>query len=209
MLFDNHDYRIRYYELLFERSDLDQIPQYDLPEGFRFVFYKPGDRDTWIDIEYSAKEFLSYDHGMESWGRYYEGKDDDLVHRMVFIENADGLKVATASAYYDIYGKDKSGAGWLHWVAVRREFQGMGLSKPLISFTLRHMQKLGYSCAKIPSQTTTWLACKIYLDFGFMPEAENAVESRTGWQILKTLTNHPSLVDFETASYAQILSEKQ
>lgn len=207
MIFDNHDYRIRYYELVLERDDLENLPHYALPDGFRFVFYKPGDRDAWIDIEQSAKEFSNYEQGMESWVRYYEGKDDELIDRMVFIENSDGMKIATASAFYDIYGKDKTDAGWLHWVAVRREYQGMGLSKPLICFVLQKMRELGYTHAKIPSQTTTWLACKIYLDFGFFPERENAQESRNGWRILKALTNHPALVDFEAASNAEILSE--
>lgn len=39
MKFDNHDNRIRYYELLLER-DLDTIPQFQLPEGYRFVYTK-------------------------------------------------------------------------------------------------------------------------------------------------------------------------
>lgn len=209
MLFDNHDYRIRYFELLLERSDLNNIPQYPLPDGYRFVYYQPGDRDVWIDIEHSAKEFLNYDHGMESWKRYYDGKDNKLVERMVFIENEAGEKVATATAFYDIYGRDKSGAGWLHWVAVRREYQGKGLSKPLISYVLNLMRKLGYTHAKIPTQTTTWLACKIYLDFGFLPIRENAIHSRDGWRIVKALTDHPALAEFEAVSEAEILSEEK
>lgn len=209
MQFDNHDYRIRYYELMLERNDLKGIPDYPLPDGYRFVFYHPGDRDAWIDIEYSAKEFLNYSHGMESWNRYYAGKDAELIHRMVFIENAAGEKIATATAFYDIYGKDKSGAGWLHWVAVRREYQGKGLSKPLISHVLRLMPQFGYSRAIIPTQTTTWLACKIYLDFGFSPIPENTVHSRDGWRIMKALTNHPALAEFDAASEAEILSEEK
>lgn len=208
MQFDNHDYRIRYYELLLERNDLAGIPYYPLPKGYRFVPYKPGDRDEWIDIEYSAKEFLNYAHGMESWNRYFAGKDGELAHRMVFVENDAGQKVATATAFYDIYGKDSSGAGWLHWVAVRRTYQGKGLSKPLISHVLNLMSELGYSHVKIPTQTTTWLACKIYLNFGFLPSPENTVESRDGWRIMKALTNHPALTEFDAASEQEILSEK-
>lgn len=204
--FDNHDERIRYYELLLER-DLEQIPQIELPEGYRFVFYKQGDRDTWIDIEKSAKEFSSYEQGMVSWNKYYENRQEELPARMVFIENSAGEKVATATAFYDIYGRDKSGDGWLHWVAVRREYQGKGLAKPLIAYALNVMRKLGYKHAKIPTQTNTWLACKIYLDFGFMPLAENAVNSRNGWRIIKALTNHPSLIDFDFAAMDEILNE--
>lgn len=202
--FDNHDERIRYYELLLER-DLEQIPRIELPEGYWFVFYKQGDRDTWIDIEKSAKEFISYEQGLASWNKYYENRQEELPVRMVFIENSVGEKVATATAFYDIYGRDKSGDGWLHWVAVRREYQGKGLSKPLIAYVLNVMRKLGYKQVKIPTQTTTWLACKIYLDFGFMPLPENVVNSRNGWRIIKALTNHPSLIDFDSAAMDEIL----
>lgn len=204
--FDNHDERIRYYELLLEK-DLEQIPRIELPQGYRFVFYKPGDRDTWIDIEESAKEFTGYEQGLISWNKYYENRQEELSVRMVFIENSAGEKVATATAFYDIYGRDQSGDGWLHWVAVRREYQGKGLAKPLIAYVLNVMRELGYRHAKIPTQTNTWLACKIYLDFGFMPLPENAVNSRNGWRIIKALTNHPALTEFEPATVDEILNE--
>lgn len=111
MKFDNHDHRIRYVELEFSREDLDNIPRYELPKGYRFVFYRDGDRDTWIEIEKSAKEFSSYEQGLESWNRYFAGKEDSLHSCMVFIETDCGGKVATATAYYDIYGNDTTGAG--------------------------------------------------------------------------------------------------
>ena len=74
---------------------------------------------------------------------------------MVFIEDNAGRKVATATAFYDVYGNDRSGAGWLHWVAVRREYQGKGLSKPLISYVLRLMPELGYSHAVVREKAGT------------------------------------------------------
>ncbi len=207
MQFDNYDSRIRYYELLLER-DLDDIPLIPLPEGYRFVFYRPGDRDRWIDIEKSAKEFTSYEQGLAAWSRYYAAHEDSLCDRMVFIENAGGEKVATATAYIDITGRDRSGSGWLHWVSVRREYQGRGLSKPLISYVLNVMRGLGYTHGKIPTQSTSWVACKVYLDLGFRPLPENAVHSRDGWRIVKALTNHAALADFDPASMDEILAEQ-
>ena len=208
MQFDNHDERIEYYELLLHR-ELDEMPVFPLPEGYHFVFYKPGDRDTWIDIETSAREFTGYDQGLASWNRYYQGKDAELVHRMVFIENEAGEKVATATAFYNIYREDPDGAGWLHWVAVRREYQGQGLSKPLITHVLQIMASLGYTQAKIPTQTNTWLACKVYLDLGFRPIPANVQHSRRGWQIVKTLTRHPALEEFEELAPEEILKEPE
>ena len=205
MRFDNHDARIRYYELLLE-GDLDGVPRYPLPGGFRFVFFRPGDRDAWIGIERSAGELTSYAQGTEVWERYYGGREDALCRRMVFVENAAGEKVATATAYEDITGRDRSGSGWLHWVAVRREYQGRGLSKPLISYVLGVMRALGHTRGKIPTQTTTWLACKVYLDLGFRPIPQNAVHSRDGWRIVRTLTDHPALAEFPPASLREILA---
>ena len=207
--FDNHDPRIRYYELLLHRTDLEGLPEYALPEGYQFVSYRPGDRDAWIDIERSAKEFDSYGQGLDAWTRYYGNKEHELLDRMVFIESDKGEKVATATAFYDVTGRDTSGAGWLHWVAVKRSHQGKGLSKPLIRHTLEIMKKHGYTQAKIPTQTTTWLACKIYLDFGFVPIPKNAVNSREGWRIVKALTDHPALVGFDAASIHEIMGSAE
>lgn len=194
-MFDNNDKRIKHYELLLE-SNLNNVKEYSLPDGYHFEFYENGDRDTWIEIEKSAKEFSTYDEGLNAWNRYYYGKENELLNRMIFIVNEQGEKIATATAFYDINGKDKSGAGWLHWVAVKREYQGKGLSKPLITHILNIMKALGYTHAKIPTQTNTWLAVKIYLDLGFKPIPENAVNSYDGWCIIKTLTNHKALTDF-------------
>ena len=80
---------------------------------------------------------------------------------------------------------------------MRREYQGRGLAKPLISYVLKLMQSLGYTHAKIPTQTTTWLACKIYLDLGFRPIPANVVNSREGWRIVKALTDHEAVADFD------------
>ena len=189
--YDNHDEQICYYELLL-KNDITEVPQYELPDGYRFVPYTDNDRDAWIDIEMSAKEFVSYEQGLEAWNRYYAPRIDELYNRMFFIETDNGEKIATATAFYDIYGRDTTD-GWLHWVAVKREYQGRGLSKPLITYVLRVMNQLGYVYAKIPTQTTTWLACRVYMDLGFVPVEQNMKRNYEGWRIIKALTEHYAL----------------
>lgn len=49
---------------------------------------------------------MSYEQGVEAWDKYYGGKEAELIERMVFIEDAEGRKVATATAYYDVRGID-------------------------------------------------------------------------------------------------------
>ena len=203
---DNHDARIRYYELMLRRdiTDMGEIP---LPEGYHYAFYRDGDRDAWIGIEQSARELESYAQGLEVWKNYYGARTKELPARMVFVENERGEKIATATAYYDVRGIDRSGDGWLHWVAVRREWQGKGLSKPLISHVIQVMKQLGYTHAKIPTQTTTWVACKVYLDLGFRPIEENYTRCRDGWRIVKRLTGHPALSELPPASDDEVLHD--
>lgn len=203
---DNIEPRIKYYEILLYNDDNKPFKEYPLPEGFRFVCYKDGDRDSWIEIERSAKEFDAYDNGLKAWEKYYGGHESELYDRMFFIENESGEKVATATAYYE--PKDTSGAGWLHWVSVRRDHQGMGLARPLISHTLNRLHELGYTLLKIPTQTTSWVAAKLYLDFGFKPIPKNAVSSYEGYRILRTLTDHPALAEFPEIDIGEIWTEQ-
>lgn len=204
---DNHDSRIRYIDLLMERLDLNDLPEYALPDGYRFVFYQHGDRDAWINIEQSAKELHSFEQGVQVWEQYYGGVEDTLHNRMLFIENKQGEKVATATAYYDANGELPPERGQVHWVAVRRDHQGKGLARPLISQTLKVMKERGHTEAMLHTQTTTWVAVRLYLQFGFRPMAENAVSSRDGWRIIKALTGHHALDDFDAASEEEILEQ--
>lgn len=207
---DNHDSRIRYIDLPMERADLNGIPSYDLPKGYRFVFYQPGDRDAWIRIEISAKELTDEAQGLRVWQQYYGNVEETLPARMLFIENEQGEKVATATAFYDANGDLPPRCAQLHWVAVRRDHQGRGLARPLIAQTLQLMKQLGHTEAVLHTQTTTWVAVRLYLDFGFRPAPGYARESRDGWRIIRALTHHPALEAYDAAAQEEILiTEKE
>ena len=107
---------------------------------------------------------------------------------MFFIEDTNGKKNATATAFYDIHAGDSPDNGQLHWVAIKKEAQGKGLSKHLITHTLEKMKALGYGKIKIHTQTNTWLACKIYHELGFMPSEESLNKHRFGWKMVEQIT---------------------
>ena len=203
MTLDNLDRRLKYYHLVMRLPANAEIAAYPLPEGYAFTTYADGDRDTWIAIEQSAKEFDRYEEGIDAWAHYYARYTDCLPGRMQFIAAPNGEKVATATAFFDPEKPD--GDGWLHWVSVRRDHQGRGLARPLISHTLRRLRALGYGEIYVSTQTTTWVAARLYMEFGFRPTEENLRESLFGWRILKTLTNHPALAALEPVSPAEML----
>ena len=64
---------------------------------------------------------------------------------------------------------------------------------------------VGHNKLILHTQTTTWLAGKIYLDYGF--EILNK-EEKLGWSILKTLTNHPKLSEYDFLSQKEMLDSR-
>ncbi len=206
MVFDNHDSRLKYHHLVMALEPDVALKEYSLPEGYSFVDYTSGDRDIWIEIEKSAKEFSSYDEGLRAWSHCYASYEAQLPGRMYFIAAPNGEKVATATAFFDP-DHPGDGIGWLHWVAVRREYQGKGLARPLIAKALSTLRALYSDTVYVSTQTNTWLAAKLYLDFGFRPTRENAVESEFGYRMLKTLTAHPALAEFEPADIEDMLNK--
>ena len=181
---DNLDRRIKYYEILLN-LDLSTINTLELPTGYHFVFYQDGDRDDWIRIELSAREFLTFEGGIKAWDYYFKRYEHLLPDRTIFlVDSSTNEKVGTATALFNNWNDDLS-EGYLHWVAIKKTYQGKGLSKPLILYTLNQSRKLGYQQVKIPTQTTSPIACKIYFDLGAVPV--NLEKSYFGYQILKTL----------------------
>lgn len=183
-----------YDSLYLVNNDLDNIKEYQLPDGFKFVFFNDGNEKAWVEIEKSSGEFLSFEEGIEAFNHYYGSHYEELKKLCLFIENENGEKVATSTAFYlnepigDITGN-------VHWVAIKKEYQGMHLSKPLISETLKQMRKLGHKKTLLHTQTHTWLAVKVYLDMGFIPYEID--KHYLGWKIIKKLTNHEILKDVD------------
>lgn len=185
---------LKYVDLYLVHNDLDNIIDYKLPDGYRFVYFKDGDEKSWVEIEMSAGEFLTFEEGMEAFNHYYKEHYEELEKLCIFIENKNGDKVATSTAFYlDIPENDITGN--VHWVSIKKDYQGKHLSKPLIAETLKQMRRLGHKKTMLHTQTHTWLAVKVYMDMGFEPH--RIEENYLGWQIIKKLTAHKKLQNIE------------
>ena len=189
------DNTIKYYELLMHYDDTSKFIKYALPEGFHYEFFKPGDEEEWVKIHIESGEFTSIEKGMKHFHDFYDHFINELGQRCVFIvDSATSEKVGTATI--SLLKEEEFGySAAVDWVAIKRSYQGRKLAKPLISKFLEIANNLGHKEIILHTQTTTPLAAKLYLDFGF--EILNK-EEIIGWNILKTLTNHPKLADFNT-----------
>ena len=181
--------RLKYVDLVLKK-DLDFIENYKLPDGYKFVMFNDGDEKDWVNIEMSSGEFLTFEEGMDAFNKYYGSCYDELKDLCLFIENDKGEKIGTSTAFY-LDEKIDDITGNVHWVSIKEEYQGKGLSKPLISETLKLLKRLGHKKTLLHTQTHTWLAVKVYLDMGFIPYKEES--SDLGWRIIKKLTNHSTL----------------
>ena len=200
--FKNIEKKIKYYDLLMVR-DLKNIEEFNLPEGFRYTFWNNDNcKADWINIHIQTGEFNSIDKEAEPiFNSFYSAFYSELSFRCIFIENNKGEKIATAT----ISPANEFGYKCvIDWFAISPKAQGLKLSKPLLSKILLIAKELGYKKILLHTQTNTWLAAKIYLDYGFKPYK---TKNNIGWNILKVITNHSKLKDFNLISNDEIYDE--
>lgn len=174
-------------------EDTSKYRDYKLPDGYSYVMYKPGDEMEWVNIHIESGEFTSIERGLKHFHDFYDSFIDELNKRCFFIiDNVSGEKIGTATV--SLLKVEEFGyKAAIDWVAIKKSYQGRGLAKPLISKFMEIANTLGHDKVILHTQTTTWLAAKLYLDYGF--EILNKDEI-IGWSILKTLTHHEKLSDY-------------
>ena len=186
--YDSIEKRLEYHELILVNDNLADVEQTPLPQGYKFEFFNNSIKD-WVTIHLNSEEFTSVEDAEKVFRDFYNDFLAELPSRCFFIvDEQTNEKVATAtiSPTNEFGYKCK-----IDWLAISKSHQGKGLAKPLLSFALKLAQKLGYNRILLHTQTHTWLAVKLYLNFGFEPL--NLIENIIGWRIIKTLTNHTKL----------------
>ena len=201
----SYDNTIKYYELLMYYKDTSIYKKYSLPDGFHFEFYKDGNMNDWINIHIESGEFCAIEEGIMIFHDFYDTFIQELNKRCIFIvDDKTNEKVGTATV--SLLSKEEFGYNSaVDWVAIKKDYQGKGLAKPLITKILEIANELEHKDIILHTQTTTWLAAKLYLDFGFNILNKN---EKNGWNILKTLTNHPKLNEFETLKIEEVYDKR-
>ena len=181
---------LEYHELLMVYEDTSKFKDDTLPEGFYYEFYQPGDEEEWSWIHIKSGEFMSMEEGIKTFHDFYDSFIEELPRRLFFVVNSKGEIVATAT----ISRLEEPEFGYnaaVDWFAIKKEYQGFKLSKPMIKKFIKLAHELGHHKIILHIQTHTWLAAKLYLDLGFEPF--HVLDNLKGWQILKTITDHPKL----------------
>jgi len=184
------------------REDLTTVPSFPLPPGYRLRCYRRGEAPLWAEIEVSVGEFPTLERALAHFEKEFGPYPDDLEKRCLFLEDAAGRALGTATAWFhnlsgpeaplQFQGKDY---GRIHWVAIRPEHQGRKLAKPLLAAALRRLAQF-HSRAYLTTQTTSARAIHLYLDLGFVPLVLSE-RCSSAWRLLAALLEHPALEEYQ------------
>jgi GNAT superfamily N-acetyltransferase len=167
--------------VLMVRENLENIPEFALPAGFSFRWYQPGDEAIWLQVDTLANPDspLTPDFFNQCFG----SDPGVLTRRQCYLLNPTGQAIGTATAWFD---DDFEGArfGRVHYVAIVPEYQGRGLSKPLMTITCRRLRQLGHDRAYLATFTARIPAINLYRQFGFVPLIRNAEEA-AAWHAVR------------------------
>ena len=168
------DKSIPYVGLYMRRPAGTPVAAFPLTEGYSFTLYKSGDESSWARLETSVLEFDSEFAALMYFKGDFMAYPDELSKRCLFIENAQGDKVATATAWWhDVYGERRP---WLHWVSVDPRYQGLGLGRALTARVTELMLDLdGDADFYLHTQTWSHRAINIYVSNGYRPTDEKAL----------------------------------
>ncbi len=160
------DKSIPFYRIILKRRAGTPLPEAELPPGYRFSFYQPGDEKAWGEIETSVLEFETVADAIDRFRKEYVPYETEVTRRTLFVERDDGFKVGTFTAWWGYTGQRRH--PWMHWVSVRPEFQGLGLGKALVARGVQLMVELEGDCDMyIPTQTWSHRAIRLYQWAGF------------------------------------------
>ena len=137
-----------------------------LPAGFSFRFFCDGDEQHWSRIETSVLEFAATEEANRYYSCMFMPYREQLLTLCIFIENPDGIPVATATAWY--VDSELGHQAALHWVAVCPEYQGLGLGKAVVQKAMQVFQQAEPQKAVwLHTQTWSHKAIRLYASLGF------------------------------------------
>ncbi|TVY11764.1 GNAT family N-acetyltransferase [Paenibacillus cremeus] len=165
------DKSIAHYRVILKRTPDTPVPNAFLPQGYSIVTYQDGDEEAWGEIETSVQEFERVEVAVDYFRSKFAPYRTEVTRRTMFVQKDDGEKIATFTAWWNYTGMRRH--PFMHWVAVKPEYQGLGIGKALIAEGVRRMIELEGDCVMyIPTQTWSHKAIKLYRWAGFELELD-------------------------------------
>lgn len=179
------------YSVRMIRENMDNIPQFPIPEGYTIRNYRPNEEHIWTRILKSAEPYMEIDDGL--FDREFGQNLSVMEDRSFYLTTDAGEEIGTTTAWW----QDINGEVWgqIHWVAIHPDYQGHGLSKPMMTVAMERLKQSHERCF-LGTSTGRIAAIKVYLDFGFTPDL-SVENSREVWTEVASVLEHPILEAFK------------
>lgn len=171
---------------------VDSYPKFPLADGFIIKGYEDGFENDWADIEVE-QQGLEKSRALEVFKKEFLSRPELIRSRCLFVIEEKTGKVASIASLWRGELVPGMEMNRVHWVATRDEFQGLGLSKALLSYIMDLYHELGETDGiYLTTQSASYVAINIYKKFGFTPylgEYHKAGEfdlaaHREAWEII-------------------------
>lgn len=187
-------------KVIMENNNPKNYKQILPPSDFSIVMYKDGYEFDWAKIQTELNQFDTIEDALKCFTDTFLDGSKDVYKKCFFIQDKYGKNIATASIWNgNHFGKTLQR---IHWVAVSKNYQNIGLGKTLVSTALDLFNNL-YSSDYIylTSQISSYKALNIYSNFGFKPYLSTMPKnfgmnlddfekiSEHAWKLISALSN--------------------
>lgn len=145
-------------------DSLDVVPRRPLPAGYAFRDYRDGDRAVWTRIHEETGAYDPLPPGLHA--REFGEDPVALAARQLFVADASGCEVATATAWFCDPAHGVPG-GRVHWVAVVPSAQRLGIASALLGAVCERFAALGEAAAYLTTDAHNTRAIRLYESLGF------------------------------------------
>jgi GNAT superfamily N-acetyltransferase len=160
------DRTVPYFDVIMKRPAGVNIPLHVLPKGFSLMGFTEGKEIKWAEIETAVGEFKNTALALAYFQERYLPHTDELRRRLMFVQTENGEDIGTITSWWNYTGSRRDPS--VHWLAVRSEYQGMGIGTALVSACLQRLREIeGDKDVYLHTQTWSHRAIGIYLKLGF------------------------------------------
>ncbi len=176
-----------------------------LPEGFNVVKWSC-DEDVHPWVEICSDGLIDHATGYERFHSEITNADGPEALRDTYFIEKDGVKVATFTIVPDMWS---TGMGYIHMVALKSEYRGLGIGKFIADFSLEKLKSIGKEKIFLLTNDHRLPAIKSYLGAGFLPvdyPTDDGTSMVERWQKIVNMLKIPQLTILDNdGNFEQIL----
>lgn len=147
----------------------------ELPAGFHVRHCTKDELDLWKAMIFDTPELAAeyYDFMTRFYHDVYAKKGDLFFRKCLFVCNESDTPVGTCFIW-KAYNKFNA----IHWLKVRKAYEGKGIGRALLSILMRELSKEDYPVF-LHTHPSSYRAIKLYTDFGFCLLSDPVIGTRS------------------------------